>query len=186
MLARLKMLFGQDWQPVSRLSLAAWLVFYGLFLLHAGTDRDGFLLVDSVNLIVHEAGHLLFGWFGRTLGLWGGTLLQLLVPLALALYFAVDRQTTGAAFAGFLFFENLLYISVYMADARARILPLVTVGDPEAGGHDWFQIFSRLGMLRYDTRIAAVVRTLGWLGMLAMVGWLLLCARSGRSRGGAQ
>ncbi len=35
-----------------------------------------------------------------------------------------------------------------MADARVQMLPLVTVGDPSVGGHDWFQIFSRLGFCR--------------------------------------
>ena len=162
-----------EWKLVSKPALIAWLAFYGLFLLHAMTDQDGFLVIDSVNLIVHEAGHLLFGWLGATLGLWGGTLLELLVPLALAAYFAYHGQTTGAAFAAFFFFENLLYISVYMADARAQVLPLVTVGDPDAGEHDWFLILSRFGLLQQDVTIARDVRILGWLGMLGTVGWLV-------------
>jgi hypothetical protein len=162
----------EDWQPVSKGALAAWLLFYGLFLLHALTDDDGFLIIDRVNLIVHEAGHLLFGWFGRTLGLWGGTLLELLVPAALAVYFALHRQTTAAAFAAFFFFENFLYISVYMADARAQNLPLVTVGDPDMGGHDWFLILAQLGLLQQDRAIAGVVKAIGWLGMLGAMGWL--------------
>jgi hypothetical protein len=149
-----------------------WLAFYGLFLLHAFTDGDGYLIIDTVNLIVHEAGHLLFGWFGETLGLWGGTLMELLVPAALAVHFAYHRQTTGAVFATFFLFENLLYISLYMADARAQVLPLVTVGDPEAGeAHDWFLIFSSWGLLEYDIRLAQAVRLVGWLGMLGTAGW---------------
>lgn len=162
-----------EWKPVSKPAWIAWLAFYGLFLLHALTDPDGFLVIDPVNLIVHEAGHLLFGWLGPTLGLWGGTLLELLVPLALAAYFAYHGQTTGAVFAAFFFFENLLYISVYMADARAQVLPLVTVGDPDAGEHDWFLILSQLGLLQKDVSIARGVRIFGWLGMLATVGWLV-------------
>jgi hypothetical protein len=164
--------FHHDWQPVSKPALIAWMVFYGLFLLHAWRDADGFLFIDQVNLIVHEGGHLLFGWFGRTLGLWGGTLLELIVPAALTAYFALHRQTAATAFAAFFFFENFLYISVYMADARAQALPLVTVGDPEMGGHDWFQIFAQLGLLRHDRSIAAVIRVVGWLGMLGTMGWL--------------
>ena len=112
--------FQEEWKPVSRRALIAWLVFYGLFLLHGLTDDDGFLVIDHVNLVVHEAGHLLFGWFGQTLGLWGGTLLELLVPAALAAYFTLHGQTTAVAFSAFFFFENFLYISVYMADARAQ------------------------------------------------------------------
>ena len=168
-----KALWDQEWEPVSKAALAGWLTFYGLFLLYALTNRGGFLLIDHVNLIVHEAGHLLFGWFGSTPGLWGGTLLELLVPLALAVHFAYHRQTTGVAFAAFFFFENFLYISVYMADARAQVLPLVTVGASDAvEGHDWFLLFSRWGILEHDVSIARVVRILGWLGMLGTVGGL--------------
>lgn len=168
----------EEWQPVGKAALAGWLVFYGLFLLHALSDDDGYLLIDHVNLIVHEAGHLLFSWLGATLGLWGGTLLELLVPLALAAYFAFHRQTTGAAFAAFFFFENFLYIATYMADARVQMLPLVTVGDPSLGGHDWFQIFASLGLLPHDTLIAGWTRALGWVGMLASVAWLVKRARA--------
>lgn len=163
----------QDWRPVSTPALTGWLIFYVLFLLYALTNKSGFLFIDHVNLIVHESGHLLFGWFGRTLGLWGGTLMELLVPFALACYFVFYRQPTAAAFTSFLFFENFLYISVYMADARAQDLPLVTVGDPDQGGHDWFNIFSSLGLLKHDTAIAHIVNAIGWIGMLATVAWLL-------------
>ncbi len=168
----------EEWQPVSKAALAGWLVFYGLFLLHALADDDGFLLIDHVNLIVHEAGHLLFSWLGATRGLWGGTLLELIVPLALAAYFAFHRQTTRAAFAAFFFFENFLYIATYMTDARVQMLPLVTVGDPSLGGHDWFQIFASLGLLPHDTLIAGWTRALGWVGMLASMAWLVKRARA--------
>ena len=169
---------NDDWQPVSRAALGAWLLFYGLFLLYALRDQSGFLFIDQVNLIVHEAGHLLFGWFGSTLGVWGGTLFELIVPAALAVYFTIQRQTAGAAFAAFFFFENFLYISVYMADARTQALPLVTVGDPEMGEHDWFRIFSQLGLLQHDRGIASAMKALGWLGMLGTVAWLVGRARS--------
>ena len=162
-----------DWEPVSRPALFGWLAFYAVFLLHALLDADKFLLLDNVNLIVHEAGHLLFSWLGSTATLYGGTLLQFLVPLGLAAYFWTQRKTAAVAFVLFIVFENCLYTSVYIADARAQVLPLVTVGDPEGGGHDWFQILARWRLLRYDTTIAALVRAAGWLGMLATPLWLL-------------
>jgi hypothetical protein len=59
-----------------------------------------------------------------------------------------------------------------MADARAQVLPLVTTGDPDFVEHDFYAIFSRLGVLNYDTKIAAVVPVLGRRGMLACVVWL--------------
>jgi hypothetical protein len=39
--------------------------------------------------------------------------------------------------------------------------------------HDWHTIFSSLGVLRYDTKIAAVVSFLGWCGMVGTVVWLV-------------
>jgi hypothetical protein len=156
----------EEWRPVSRWAVLAWLVFFVVFLIYAFSNRGGYLFIDSANLVVHEGGHLLFGWFGRTLGLWGGTILQWLVPLLLAAYFFRERQAAAFAFCMFFFFENWLYTATYMADARAMALPLVTTGDSEYVEHDWNTIFSSLGLLAYDTRIAAITSFLGWCGML--------------------
>jgi hypothetical protein len=174
-----KPVIAQEWQSVSKPALIGWLAFYALFLIYAARDISGFLFIDNVNLAVHEGGHLLFGWFGPTLGVWGGTLLELIVPALLTVYFALLGQTAATAFTAFFFFENFLYISVYMADARAQALPLVTVGDPEYGEHDWFRIFSQLGLLRQDHAIAGVVKFIGWAGMLATVAWLARRYRRG-------
>lgn len=170
--------FDEPWKPVSRPVVAAWLIFYVLFLVYAFSAHGGFLFIDSANLVVHEGGHNLFGWFGPTLGLWGGTLLQWLVPFLLAIYFFTERQTTGFVFCLFFFFENWLYTATYMADARAQELPLVTTGDPDFVEHDFFRIFSNLGVLDHDTQIASLVRVLGWCGMLACVTWLALRLRA--------
>jgi hypothetical protein len=180
MLEYLRSILDEPWKPVSRPALVAWLVFYCAFLAYAFSAHGGFLFIDNANLVVHEGGHNLFGWFGPTLGLWGGTLLQWLVPFLLAVYFFTQRQTAGFVFCLFFFFENWLYTATYMADARAQALPLVTTGDPDFVEHDFHAIFSSLGVLDYDTKISAVVRLLGWLGMLAVVGWLAARAR-GRS-----
>ena len=161
------------WRLPSRAAVAAWCVFYIGFLIYAFGQHGGYLFIDSANLVVHEGGHLLFGWFGRGIGLWGGTLLQWLVPLLLAVYFLFQRQAAAFAFCLFFFFENWLYTATYMADARAMALPLVTTGDPDFVEHDWHTIFSGLGVLQYDTTIAGVVRLLGWCGMVGVVLWLV-------------
>jgi hypothetical protein len=177
MLEYLRSILEEPWKPVSRPALVAWFVFYGAFLAYAFSAHGGFLFIDNANLVVHEGGHNLFGWFGPTLGLWGGTLLQWLVPFLLAAYFFTQRQTAGFVFCLFFFFENWLYTATYMADARAQALPLVTTGDPDFVEHDFYAIFSSLGVLDSDTKIAAVVRLLGWCGMLATVLWLGARAR---------
>jgi hypothetical protein len=168
----------RPWEPVPRPALAAWLVFYIGFLIYAFAANGGFLFIDTANLVVHEGGHNLFGWFGPTLGLWGGTLLQWLVPFLLAAHFLHERKTAGFVFCLFFFFENWLYTATYMADARAQVLPLVTTGDPEFAEHDFYRIFTNLGVLNYDTKIAAVVRAAGWCGMIAVLVWFAFQAKA--------
>ncbi len=158
----------ENWRGVSRATLAAWLVFYALFLLHAATNEHGFLLLDHVNLVIHEAGHFFFSWFGYTVTILGGTLGELIVPAAVAAYFFWRRETLGVAFAAFWFFENFLYIGTYMADARSLALPLVGSGE-----HDWEILFGKWGFLAHDRTIGGVTRDLGWLGMVATVAWLV-------------
>lgn len=180
MLEYFQSVFGRTWKPISRPAVVAWLVFYVAFLAYAFSEHGGGLFIDNANLLIHEGGHNLFGWFGPTLGLWGGTLLQWLVPFLLAAYFFTERQPAGFVFSLFFFFENWLYTATYMADARAQELPLVTTGDPDFVEHDFHAIFSSLGVLDYDTKIALVVRIVGWCGMLACVAWLALRLRNGR------
>lgn len=166
----------EDWQPVSKAALIGWFVFYGVFLLHALTAR-GDLLIDLVFLPIHEGGHLLFGWFGQWPGVLGGTALQLGVPLALTVYFVFQRHIPGTAFCAFFFFEQFLKTATSMADSRRQELQYVTVGEGDAI-HDWFFVFSNLGLLEYDTLIGGVVQVLGWLGMLATLGWFVKRSRT--------
>jgi hypothetical protein len=156
-----------DWKPVSGIAGIAWLVFYLLFLFYAAADRNGFLIIDYVNLIIHEGGHFFFSWFGHTIMILGGSLGELLVPLLGAAYFWWKRETTAVAFCSVWFFENFLYIGTYMADARTSALPLV--GSEES---DWTILFAQWGLLVKDQQIGATTRALGWLGMLATVAWL--------------
>lgn len=171
----------EGWQRVPLAALIVAGAFYGLFLLQAAKGSGPLLMMDLVFIPIHEGGHLLFRFFGEFLAVAGGTLLQLGVPLMLATFFIFQRQVMGTTFCLFFFFEQLLPISVYMADARAQELQLITVGDSDDVIHDWNYLFGRFGVLDHDTQIAHVVRVLGWLGMIATVGWMVW--RSVQSRG---
>ena len=173
MLEIMREMLDRPWRSTPRWAAAAWVVFYAMFLVYAFSKHGEFLFIDLANLVVHEGGHLLFGWFGPTLGIWGGTLLQWLAPFLLASYFLFQRQTAAFVFCTFFFFENWLYTATYMADARAMVLPLVTAGDSDYVEHDWNTIFSHWGILAYDTKIAAIIRLCGWIGMLSIVAWLV-------------
>jgi hypothetical protein len=161
------------WKPVPRIALAAWLAFFALFLYQLARGSGFLLLIDNVFVPIHEGGHLLFHYFGTTIGVAGGTFLQLFVPSALAAYFFRHRETQGIAFCTFFFFEQFLPVATYMADARVQQLPLLTVGDSEYVIHDWNYLFTKLGVLQYDVVIANWVRFIGWIGMIGVMCWLL-------------
>jgi hypothetical protein len=163
----------EDWNPVPRAILIIASVFYALFLIQAARGSGPFLMIDLVFIPIHEGGHLLFHYFGEFLGVAGGTLLQLGVPLMLAIYFIFQRHVQGAAFCLFFFFEQFHPVATYMADARAQQLPLLTVGDADYVIHDWNYLFGKLGVLPHDTEIAMAVRIVGWMGMLATTGWMV-------------
>jgi hypothetical protein len=162
-----------DWDPIPRWALLTWSGFYLLFLYQAARGTGFLLLMDGVFVPIHEGGHLLFRFFGEFLNIAGGTLLQLGVPVALAVYFLFQRQAQGVAFCLFFFFEQFLPIATYMADARAEDLPLLSIDDGDYVIHDWNYLFGKFGILQHDVQIAGTVRFLGWIGMLSVVGWLI-------------
>lgn len=136
--------------------------------------------IDLVNLAFHEAGHLVFTPFGATLHYLGGTIGQVAVPVLLGWYFLARReQPAGAAFCGWWAGENLVNISVYMADARDLALPLVGGGD-----HDWNELFHRFGLLAEDSvrSVATATRGLGVVTMVAGVLWVAWHALHGSIR----
>ena len=132
------------------------------------TDKDGFIpILDHINLTFHEAGHGIFGILGNTLGLYGGTLGQLLVPGLIAGSFWKKGHTFPFALILIWFFQNFFNISRYVADARAQIIPLVGGGD-----HDWINILTRWNLLSSDTTIAGVFYLIGWLGIIFVWIWV--------------
>jgi len=158
----------RPWDAVTTVRYAAATAALLLLAALLATDDDGYLRVlDDANLVFHEAGHPIFGIFGPTLGLYGGTLGQLVFPSILSAVFWFKGQPLGVVTGVVWFFENHLNIARYMADARAQALPLVGGGD-----HDWAHIFSHWGVIRADTRIAAVVEIIGWIGMTGAWVWL--------------
>lgn len=131
----------------------------------------GFHFLDSVNLAIHETGHLVFGWGGEVLAALGGTLLQLLMPLAFAISFWRRGDRHAASVALWWTGQNCFNIARYIADARAQELPLVGGGE-----HDWTFLLAHWGVLDRDLGIARDVRLLGvvvTIGALFMGWWMV-------------
>ncbi len=119
----------------------------------------------SVNIGFHEAGHIVFRVFGRFMGILGGTLGQLLVPLVLTLLFIFkNRDYFGASLATWWLGQSFMDCAPYINDALAMRLNLV-FGDI----HDWNYLLNQMGVIRYHHGIAVAF---DWIGMLMMVGAL--------------
>ncbi len=163
--------------------LALGLTTAAIAVIAIASGDDGWMpVLDGANLAFHEAGHLIFGIFGETPGLYGGTLGQLVFPVTAIVLFWRRADLTGMALGLVWFFENWLNIAVYMADARKQALPLVGGGE-----HDWWNIFTRWDALTQDTAIAAFVQFCGWMGLIATwcwVGWRWL-SREKKTASGA-
>src|SRR6058998_3146210 len=123
-------------------------VMLGLYAIPLMRHPESGSFLDGIDLAIHETGHLVFGPFGEVVGFAGGTLFQLIVPVAFVWYF-VKRGDWHAATAPLWWIgQNLWNISVYVRDARAQELPLVGGGE-----HDWAYLLGRFGLLAHDQGI---------------------------------
>ena len=52
-------------------------------------------ILDDGNLLIHEAGHIVFGPFANLIGLMGGSILQLTVPTLFLVYFLFKSSFTS-------------------------------------------------------------------------------------------
>jgi hypothetical protein len=158
---------GRAWDhPRLLLSLAlgAWGWFLGTRL---GTWTLG---LDDVNLAIHETGHLVFSPFGEWMTVAGGTLFQLLVPLAFAAYFVRKGDRHAATVPLWWAGQNLFGIARYVSDARAQELPLVGGGE-----HDWTWMLYELDVLHRELEIGRSVHAAGILvvmGSVALGVWM--------------
>jgi hypothetical protein len=147
-----------------------------------GTVFDTFLHLP--NLVFHEAGHIIFSPFGRTLTVLGGSLFQILVPLICAgafLYQQHDRF--GAAVCTWWAGQNFVDVAPYIADARRLQLPLLGGGTgAEIEGHDWEYLLAQAGWLHLDVGLGRAALVAGVAVMLASLAWaflLVLTAQTG-------
>jgi hypothetical protein len=117
-----------------------------------------------VNLLIHEAGHLVFTPFGQFMTIAGGSLFQVILPAIFVGYFYWNDQPYSAALVMFWVGESILNVSVYAADSIAMRLPLL--GGPDST-HDWNYMLSHLGLMASTTKIASMIRMAGTLVIVA-------------------
>nr|NIW43442.1 zinc ribbon domain-containing protein [Gammaproteobacteria bacterium]NIX54537.1 zinc ribbon domain-containing protein [candidate division Zixibacteria bacterium] len=113
--------------------------------------------MHNINLVFHEAGHIIFSIFGRLIKSLGGTLGQVLIPVIVTIAFLLKQNPFGATVGLWWTGQSLMDIAPYINDARAQRLILlggVTGRDAPRGFHDWNFILGELGLLKADHAIA--------------------------------
>jgi hypothetical protein len=147
----------------------------GIYFLWCAYDPTQWHLIDGVNLVIHEAGHVVFSPFGEFIGVAGGSLFQVIVPAVFVGYFAWHEKYYSAALTLFWVGESILNVSVYAGDSLALQLPLLGGQDSI---HDWNFMLERLGMLPATPRVAGFLRLCGTLTILAAIAGGIWSAQS--------
>ncbi|HOW43410.1 MAG TPA: hypothetical protein P5110_02825 [Candidatus Omnitrophota bacterium] len=162
---------GKNW--LARLPL---LVYFVYVLFRQLADPVYTSVLGGINLGIHELGHLVFMPLGQTMGVAGGTILQLAIPVFAIFNFYRQKEFFGMALSFGWISTNLFYIATYLADARRLELPMVTPFGGDNVIHDWEYLLSEMNVLQYDTAIATGIRGVAVVTMLVCFtagAWLL-------------
>jgi hypothetical protein len=153
----------------------------GAYFLWCAYDPYQWHLIDGVNLLIHEAGHIVFRPFGEFMMIAGGSLFQVIMPGLFVGYFSYYRKFFSAALVLFWVGESILNVSVYAGDSLALRLDLIGGEDTL---HDWNYLLSTLGLLPATEKIGGAIRVLGTVVIiLACVGAFRFAERKDRSEG---
>jgi hypothetical protein len=157
------------------------------YLAYAGyrhlTDSGYGSIFSGITLAIHELGHVLFGFVGEWLSVAGGSITQLAAPIAVALILYRQRDYFGVAVGGAWLSMSLANLAVYVADARAEELPLVSLGGGDVV-HDWNYLLGSVHLLLHDAQIAGMVRFAAFVLMVASVwlgAWLCVVMARGKA-----
>lgn len=128
-------------------------------------------LLHLTVILFHEAGHVLFMPFGEAFRVAGGTLGQLLMPLACAVSLQRRGDNFGAAICLAWMSLSLIDASVYAYDAADPVLPLIGGGTGADSFHDFVFLFDRYGQLDHARGWARAMKGIGAIGLLGSLAW---------------
>jgi len=98
---------------------------------------------------------MVFFIFGYPLYVWGGTIMQLFIPLLFIIAFCMKKDFFASGFSTLWFGESFINVGYYVADARAQDLELL------AGEHDWAYLLGRMNLLQSDQIIGKWLFSIG-------------------------
>jgi hypothetical protein len=133
-------------------------------------------LLNSANMIVHEAGHGVCYLFAcpELITALNGTVFQLLLPIIFIYYYCRRENSVLVGLGGIWLAQNLVYVAWYMSTSHTpQRYPFFI---PGADKHDFWFIFRELGVYEYDWLISGFVRVIAVLLLLYSYGYLLYIA----------
>ena len=121
-----------------------------------------------INLVFHEAGHVIFRLLGDFMTILGGSLVQLLVPIIFLFSFIKHKDTFAASIMLWWLAQSMMDLVAYIDDAQRQEMWLLggVQGKDLPGIHDWNNILGQLGFLNYSHFLATLV---SWLAIFIMV-----------------
>ncbi len=171
---RERLLFVPDDLPrvvwYGRLAAFAAMLVWGVGIV-LGRMTDTPTVLHLTVILFHEAGHVVFMPFGRTLGVAGGTLGQLLMPLVCAIALHRRDDNFGAAMCVAWMALSLVDASIYAWDAFDPVLPLIGGGTGADRFHDFLFLFDHFGQLAHARGWAMLMKALGVLLWLVSLVW---------------
>ena len=151
------------WRNAASVGVALLCIAAGVWV-YLGGERA--FLISYVDLGFHELGHLVLAWAPGLVPALSGSVLQVLVPIGLALYFGLRRESYASALMLAWAATSAANVSVYVADAPTQELWLL--GN---GRHDWAWVFGQLGHMDWAAPFASGVR---WFAVaLAVIGLIV-------------
>lgn len=130
--------------------------------------------MHNINLVFHEAGHIIFRPFGWFITILGGTLGQLLMPLVVILAFMFKNHDNFAASIGLWWLgQSFMDCASYIDDALDQKLVLLggRTGADAPGNHDWNNILGELNRLEKCHDYAHVADMTGTVLMIIAFIW---------------
>ena len=161
-----------------RLLLYILLVFWGWHFITMDYTVNpppiGNSIMHNINLVFHEAGHVIFHIFGWFIGILGGTLGQLLMPTVVILVFIFSNNDNFAASIGLWWLgQSFMDVAPYINDSLKQQLLLLGghTGADAPGNHDWNNILGELNQLEKCYEYAAIANYTGIILMLIAFTW---------------
>jgi len=146
----------------------AFALLFTIYFLSIAYDPMNGSFLDSVDLPIHETGHLVFRPFGEFMMVAGGSLFQVILPAVFVGYFVWQRQLYSAAIVLFWVGQSILNVWVYAADAVVMQLVLTSgFTGSEGSFHDWNYLLTATGLIGSTKAVAGMIRLFGTATILA-------------------